>query len=581
GCSRYIGRLIERVAIKPSPDWMQRRLLACGARPINNLVDITNYVLLEHGQPLHAFDFDRLAEGTVLVRRARPDEPITTLDGERRTLHAETLVIADAKRPVAVAGVMGGMDSEVLPQTTRVLLESARFDPLTVRRTARRLGLASESSYRFERGVDPLGVEAASVRAAALIQELAGGREVTVRDVGEPPRPRTTISLDPARMSRWLGVRIDPPAARTTLARLACRVASTARGMQVQPPTFRQDLAQEVDLYEELARLIGYDRIPSTLPAAPIAGAGAPEASAYWRTHALRDLCASFGLTEAVTWSLVSESDLARHGFAASQAARLANPLSQDHAYVRPSLLIGLLRAVRRNVSQGLADLRLFELGSVMAPEDVVQRRESARVGIILSGAWSRDWREQLPSDFVRLAGLIHGLLGRLCGSTVRFAPQDAPWAEPGQAATVVLDGHALGAAGQVCAATAKALDIEQRVWFGELSVETLLRAGRETPSVRTPAAFPPVKRDLSILVGQEAAFEAIDRTIREQGGTLAGRVELIDRYTGKPIPDGKTSLTFSIEYRHPERTLTAAEADDVHRRIGQRLVERFGASLR
>jgi len=258
GCRRYIGRLLEGVRMGSSPAWMQRRLAACGLRPINTVVDITNYVLLETGQPLHAFDFDRLAQGTIVVRRAQATEALTTLDGVRRTLSPEILVIADAETPVAVAGVMGGVGSEVTPTTRRVLLESAWFDPVTVRRAARRLGLASESSYRFERGVDPVGVETASARAGALIRELAGGEEAAVRDVGAKPSPRRAITVEGPRLNRWLGTRLEAPTIRSTLAQLSCRVASSgmSASMQVTPPSFRQDLTQAVDLYEEVARVM-------------------------------------------------------------------------------------------------------------------------------------------------------------------------------------------------------------------------------------------------------------------------------------------------------------------------------------
>ena len=579
-CSRYIGRLIDGVTLTPSPAWMQQRLAAAGARPINNLVDITNYVLLEYGQPLHAFDVDRLAGGEIRVRRAQANEPITTLDGTTHKLSVDALVIADAKRPVAVAGVMGGMGSEVTPQTKRVLLESARFDPLSVRRTARRLGLASESSYRFERGVDPAGVEAASRRAAQLMLELAGGKETAVRDVGEQAGAKAVrIPLDVARASRWLGTRIDPPMARTSLARLSCRVASTSSGMSVNPPSFRQDLASEVDLYEELARAIGYDAIAPSVPSGSIAQAAV--SAPYRAAQSLRHLCAGAGLNEAITWSLLAESDLARHRLAPASAATLANPLSQDHMYVRPSLLPGLLRVAQRNVTQGNLDLRFFELGSVMAPEDVAHARESLRLGILITGLWSRDWRERLPADFFRLSGAIRQLLARAGAGPVRFVPKDAAWAEPGQAAAIEVDGRILGAAGQVSCAAAHGLDIDQEVWFGELAVDALLSAGSVHRAARTPPGFPPVKRDLSILVSQSTPFEDIRSAIRESGGALAAEIELIDRYAGKQVPAGQTSLTFSIDYRHPDRTLTASEADEAHRRIGDTLRQRFGATLR
>ncbi|MBI3088246.1 MAG: phenylalanine--tRNA ligase subunit beta, partial [Candidatus Omnitrophica bacterium] len=301
GCRRYIGRLIEGVRLGPSPSWMQKRLEACGLRPINNIVDITNYVLLEYGQPLHAFDYRRLAEGTILVRRARANEKLAALDGNAYSLSSEDLVIADATRPVAVAGVVGGQDSAVNEHTTTMLLESAHFDPLIVRRTARRLGMATESSYRFERGVDPAGVGLASWRAAQLIIEIAGGREVGVKDVGERTTKRTVMNLESARLQGWLGASVPPSRVKRTLESLGCAVRPSRGGWRITPPTFRRDLQQDVDLIEELARVVGYERIPGTLPSAVI-GTRRGGRTSYQASYELRNLCAGLGLSELMTW---------------------------------------------------------------------------------------------------------------------------------------------------------------------------------------------------------------------------------------------------------------------------------------
>ncbi len=583
GCQRYIGRLIERVTIGPSPEWMQRRLLACGARPINNIVDITNYVLLEYGQPLHAFDFDRLAGGAILVRRANAKEALTTLEGTRRELSTEMLVIADAQRAVAVAGVMGGVGSEVSAQTRRVLLESALFDPVTVRRTARALGLASESSYRFERGVDPLGVEIASARAAALICEFGDGREVDRRDAGvRPPKP-TVVVLESDRVRRWLGVPVAPSTIRTTLAKLSCRVASTGAGerMQVSVPSFRRDLRQDVDLYEELARLTGYDRLPATLPNRRIVQSRSEETARYWQVQSLRCLCASLGLTETINWMLISAADLASIGVSVEQSARVANPLSQDHAHLRPSLLVGLLHSVRRNLTQGAIGAGLFEVGRVVIPALRPLERERTRLGIALAGLWSRDWRTRTPCDFFQLKGLLETLTRRLCPGTLQAVAATQPWAQPAQSVELRLDGHVVGQAGQVAPRHVEGLDLRAEVWFAELDVEGLLRIARPTPTVSVPVTFPPVKRDLSILLDRAISFEVVDHVIREIGGALASRIDLIDRYTGTQVAPGTYSLTFAIEYRDAARTLTAAEVDALHQRIGQALVNRFNAQLR
>ena len=577
GCVRYTGRLIDNVRIGPAPAWMQRRLSACGVRPINNVVDVTNYVLLESGQPLHAFDFDRLQRGMIVVRRAHPKEPLKTLDGQLRELTPDALVIADGQRAVAVAGVMGGEEAAVTSQTRTVLLESALFNPIAVRRTARRLGLATESSYRFERGVDPTGVEDASARAAALICELAAGREIERSDVGSKPLKRVGIVLDAQRASRWLGLPLSPSAVRTTLARVSCQVASsaTATSLHVSIPTFRQDLRQDVDLTEELARVIGYARVPSTIPQAAMVSASTGSSTPHERLYALKLLCAGLGFQEVITWSLLGAIDLERCGGDPAQATRLANPLSQDHAYLRPSLVMGLLQAVRRNLTQGAEGVRLFEAGYVMTGGT-----EQLQLGLALAGLWTRDWQGSEAADFFRLKGAVHALLGRLCGGTLEVSPQAVDWAEPGQSATLRCGGRRLGVAGQVATASAKAIDLEHEVWIAELAVPELLSLV-SSPAVKPPAPFPPVKRDLSFLVADGVPFQSIEEVIRDLGGPLASRIELIDRYTGVQVPKGTHSLTVSIDYRDPSRTLTADEVDALHARIGQGLVRRFQAALR
>jgi len=601
GCLRYIGRLIDDVRVGPSPDWMQQRLIACGLRPINNIVDVTNYVLLEYGQPLHAFDVDRLSERTIIVRRAKPKEPIVTLDGVSRTLTPEMLVIADARQAVAIAGVMGGTGSEVTLQTRAILLESALFDPITVRRTARELGVVTESSYRFERGVDPVGVDTASARAVALITKVAGGTERAGRDVGAKPTQRTLVALDAGRLARWLGMPVPPATVRATLAKLGCRVASGAGDtMQVSTPSFRRDLTQSVDVFEEIARLIGYDRIPARLPLAPMA-APRTEASSYASRHSLRRLCASLGLTEVITWALVSASDLERVEHGLEDAVRLANPLSQDHGYLRPSLRIGLLRVLRHNLSHGAPGGAFFEVGHIFQRDGIVKERPS--LGIALCGPWNQDWRLQEPCDFFRLKGVLETLTGRLCATPVVWQSTAVGWAEPGQAADILLSGRSLGTAGQVARRLLQAMDIAQDVWVAELAVDELLSPQRSKGAIGSPAAFPSAKRDLSVVVDDSTPFAAIQQAIQEAGtsaragtsspprptggapGSVAGGiqidVQLIDRYTGRQIPAGRHSLTFAIEYRDSTRTLTAEEVDDLHRRIGQTLVTNFGAQLR
>ncbi|MBI4597149.1 MAG: phenylalanine--tRNA ligase subunit beta [Candidatus Omnitrophica bacterium] len=580
-CQRYIGRLIDGVTIKPSPEWMQKRLIACGARPINNVVDITNYVLFEYGQPLHAFDFAKLSGGTILVRAARANESITTLDGLKRTVTPETLVIADAKQAVAVAGIMGGMGSEVTPQTTTVLLESALFDPISIRRTGRRLGLTSESSYRFERGVDPVGVATASARASGLIQELAGGEECRVIDVGQGPAARTVIVMDGRRVKQRLGVPVSSSEIRTHLARLGCLVASSGSSetVRVTVPSFRRDVTHEVDLHEELARLMGYERIPATVPTGSFPARRAGSAT-YAQRHELQRLCASLGLCEAKTWSLLSEQALTRCGISPTSAARVSNPLSQDHAYVRPSLLMGLLQALRHNVTHGASSIRFFELGAVVPPEASAERTQ---LGLLISGTWLRDWSMKAqPSDFFLLKGLLEAIAGRATQQPIHLTVQPHPWAEAGQSATVLLGERRLGAAGKIAPRILAALDVKHDAWFAECDADLLGVARATDRRVMAPSSIPAAKRDISFLLDVSVAYAEAARVIQQAAGPAASQVELIDRYDrGAQVPSGKYSLTFSIAYHDPARTLAADEVDALHQRVAQALAQHLGAVRR
>jgi len=409
--------------------------------------------------------------------------------------------------------------------------------------------------------------------------KVAGGVEQACRDVGTKPAQRTLIALDAGRLARWLGTPVAPATARTTLAKLGCRVASgIGATMQVSVPSFRRDLTQSVDVLEEVARVIGYDRIPARLPVVSMAVPRA-DISSYASLQTLRRLCVSLGLTEVITWALVSATDLECSGHGLEDAVRLANPLSQDHAYLRLSLRMGLLQALRHNLSHGAPGGTLFEVGHVFHRDGVVKERP--RLGIALCGSWSQDWRLQDPCDFFRLKGLLETLTARLCRTPVVWQSTALRWAEPGQAAEMLLNSRSLGTAGQVARRLLQAMDIEQDVWVAELAVDDLLSHQRSKASVDSPAAFPSAKRDLSIVVDDDTPFAAIQHAIQDTGGRLTGQVTLIDRYVGRQIPLGRYSLTFAIEYRDPAKTLTAEEVDDLHRRIGQTLVTKFRAQLR
>ncbi|MBI3323952.1 MAG: phenylalanine--tRNA ligase subunit beta [Candidatus Omnitrophica bacterium] len=582
GCRLYIGRRIDGIRIGPSPAWMQKRLVACGLRPINNVVDITNYVLLEYGQPLHAFDDDRLAERTLVVRRARAGEQLVTIDGQPRALSAQALVIADARQPVAVAGVMGGRDSAVNQTTTTILLESAWFDPVLIRRTVRGLGLASDSSYRFERGVDIHGVEAASRRAAELLVKLAGGRVVAVVQAGACGATQPRVTLRHARVNRLLGTELKPAAVARLLRALGCQVATGSGAWQVRAPSYRRDLRQDVDLIEEVARIGGYERLPEATPRGLLAVPN-PDASHQDRER-LRELCASLGLWEVMSWALVSPEEASRMTSAggAAGATPVVNPLTRDHAMLRPSLMVGVLRALAHNAAQGCRDAALFELGAVFPREPSGMVRESWRLGIGLAGVWDQHWQGKQSAGLFRLKGIVEQIVERWTGAFPTADPCLLAWGETGRSVELRCADELIGHMAEVQAGLREGVKLDRPVWAAELDLAALSRHARREVRAIAPSPFPPVKRDLSILVDKQASFRALKELIGSVGQPLAARIDLIDRYADQPpVPAGKQSLTFSIEYRDPSRTLTADEVDAVHRQITDALARQFGAQLR
>ena len=584
GCPRYIGRLIEGVHVGPSPAWLAQRLRACGVRPVNNIVDITNYVLWETGQPLHAFDADRLAGGQIVVRRAAAGERLVTIDGKERALDGDVLVIADSRSPVAVAGVMGGRATEVTEQTTRILLESAVFDPLLVRRGARRLGLCSDSSYRFERGIDPAGVDFASARAAHLIAQLAQGHETVVQDVGRKPAPPRAITVRPERLQQWLGTALPPTTMRESLERLGCRVTTyLTKPWSVQPPSFRRDLVREVDVLEEVARLAGYDRLPARLPQITLT---LPEAPALQRrVDALTcETMTAAGFDEAVTYRLLSQALIERSGLPVASLVRVSNPLTQEQECLRPSLWPGLLQAAAVNLHRGAAGVRLFELGGVY-------HREGDRVAtvpcvsVLAAGLWDRPWTQgKIASGLPHVQGAVDALLSRLGISGVHVQPAptgEGPWSAEAAWGAFLLDGQTVGGCGEVRRSVAEAFDVKERVWVAELWLDRVLPQVQLTRTYQPLPRHPAIRRDIALIVEPQVTHQAISTVMWRVGRPLVTRIELFDRYHGNQVPAGHHGLAYSLEYRHPERTLTDAEVDAVHAAICAALTRELPVRLR
>lgn len=591
-CPRYAARLISGVKVGSSPAWMQARLEACGIRPINNIVDITNYVLMEVGQPLHAFDFAALRGLKIIVRRARCGETMISIDGIERPLTDEMLVIADAERPVALAGVMGGLETEVTEQTTDILLESAHFDPISIQRTRNKLGMSTEASYRFERWVDPSGPVRAANRAAQLMAEIAGGK-VASGVIDEYPKQVTPVKLSvhPEFVNRRLGTDIAPSEMATMLRRLEF-VVDGESPICCEIPTFRNDLSQECDLVEEIARLYGYDNIPTTIPSgvSPRAGAGAPKRL----EQRARQTMMRCGLQEVCTFSLTRPAllDNARIGDGA-QSLQLRNPLTEDYTMLRTSLIPSLLEVLSNNSRVGTQDVHIFELGKVYLPrENEKLPDERPTLGIALMGSnWAGRWgldKELARSDFFALKGIVGHLLENFGIPSAEYRPVSngavSPVVRvfhPGRCAEVLVEDISLGFLGEVHPEVAEAFSLSQRVYLTELQFDQIAAQSCLARRYQSLRRFPIVGRDVAMIVSQAAAAEAVQQTITDAGGELVESVTLFDVYEGKNIEPGQRSLAFSIHFRAPDRTLTDEEVDNCLARIKDALRQKAGATIR
>jgi phenylalanyl-tRNA synthetase beta chain len=584
-CPRYIGRVLSEVKIGPSPDWMCRKLLAAGQRPINNVVDITNYVLFETGHPLHAFDCDLLKENRIVVRTPRPGETITSIDGEVRELTPDMLIIADAQNPVAVAGIMGGRESEVGEGTTTVFLESAYFKPASIRRTARALGMQTEASMRFQRGADPEMALYAINRAAMLMQELA--RAHVARGVLDEYPGRhlpKEVTLRHKRSDLLLGTKVPAQRQREILENLGFTVKeSTEESCRVAVPSWRHDIDQEADLIEEVARLHGYDRIDTTLPKVRqmdiiLAPNDAP-------VRALRKHLVGQGLSEFFNWTFSSPEEVKNCGLDERYLDMIAlqNPLSEKQATMRSSLIPGLLVTVSRNVRHGNVDILAFELGPVYIPEaGETLPNEVTRVGVVLSGSSSeKHWSlPQRAVDFHDLKGYCESILD-FFGVSCSFEPVEFGPFHSGQCGKVVMGETILGYLGQVREGILKSYDVEQPVYLLELDLDPLLKYKRDAAQFQSTPMFPPSRRDMAVMVDASVPAGAIRDLAAQSGGQLLKTVDIFDVYTGKQVPEGKKSVALSLVFQSEERTLTDADTQKAWDRILGKLKGAFQAELR
>jgi phenylalanyl-tRNA synthetase beta chain len=591
-CPRYMARVIEGVRIGPSPLRLQERLRSCGVRPIDNVVDATNLALLELGHPLHAFDLDRLAGSRIVVRRARPGEPMTTLDGKQRTLSEDDLVIADGEKPVALAGVMGGQTSEVSNGTTRILIESAVFDPGGTRRTSRRHGLHTEASHRFERGADEKMAALALDRCAELVAQLAGGKVAKgVIDRYPSPRPPARIWVRPARVSSVLGTDVSAAEVEQRLQSVGLQsVEGDAKRRLWAVPSWRGDLTREIDAVEEVARLRGYDTIPVVVPKAGV-GETAAIAPEQRITRAARAALAARGFDEALNYSFASERELLALR-PEVKPVRVANPLTVEQAAMRTTILAGLLQNVGRALKHGAQDVRLYELGRVYLPrrseahpagELAWPVDEPRRLGLVAAGHRApRSWAAPHdPVDFYDLKGAVDDVLGAL-DVPGTYAPAEEPFLHPAASAALTVDGRRAGVLGQIHPRVAQAFDVPATVLLAELDWELLLSQGHALRQSRGVPRFPAVARDLAFVVGADAPAATLLAEIRAvDGNGLLEEVTLFDVYRGAQLPAGKKSVAVGLRLRAPDRTLTDSEADALIASVKDRLKASLGAEIR
>jgi len=577
-CRRYVARLVEDVVIKPSPLWMQRRLQTAGVRPINNIVDITNYVMLELGQPLHAFDFDKIEGGSIIVRRGRPSEKMETLDGVMRDLNENMLVIADVNKPLAIAGVMGGAESEITPATTRILLESANFLGSSIRQTSRQLGLRSESSMRFEKGIDPNLCIKAADRACELIEQLGAGKVLKgYIDVYPGKTYSKTIRFDPDKINKVLGTHISPDEMVDILERLEIKVNISETGFEAIVPTFRMDLSQEADIVEEIARIYGYDRLPITLPEGNVTHGRLNEKQKF--LNEIKDFMVYNGYSEVYTFSFVSprvfDKINAPEDSNLRQAISLLNPLGEDHSIMRTTLIPNMLDVVRYNLSHKVNEVKLFEVGAVYLAKKLPLEElphENLRISMTLCGD---------NVNFYDLKQVIEAVFYRLQIQDYKFEQSQHFAFHTGRCARITIDGIEIGYAGEIHPDVLENYEISKKTYLAELDLDIILSKASRKVAFKPLPKFPSSDRDLAIVVEEKVLAADVINAIKEIGGKLLEEVELFDVYQGSQIAEGYKSMAFSLIFRAEDRTLTDKEVNDTVEKITAGLEEKFKATLR
>ncbi|HQK91319.1 MAG TPA: phenylalanine--tRNA ligase subunit beta [Smithellaceae bacterium] len=588
-CPRYTARLIQNVTIGGTPVWMKTRLEAAGLRAINNVVDVTNFVMLEMGQPLHAFDFRFLEEGRIVVRKSKPGEEFISLDEKSRLLPENTLLICDGKKPVAIAGIMGGLNSEVKEDTRTILLESAYFNPASIRRSSRRLGMPTDAAFRFERGIDPEGVVRALDRAAQLIAELSGG-EVCRNYLDEYPAKIKAVENIPLRMDRVrqvIGARVPAREAVRILKSIGMALRREGKGAyRVTPPSFRVDIEREIDLIEEIARLYGYDRVPSTLPSVSVSEAETVPRLAL--EERIRQLMTGAGYSEIINYSFSSPDSAEALGLSPEDERRrfvvIKNPLTEDQSIMRTTLVYGLLETLKKNLRNASFNLKLFEIGRTFFKRHDGELPEERNILAALAAGKVADdlWGSKVSVDFYDLKGSLENIFQDLKLDSCRCRTETSePFLHPGQSCGVYIGDVRVGFLGKAHPEVLKKMDIRSDAYLFEINLDLLGKQTGRRIRYRELSKFPAVQRDVAFVVPESMESEKMLEIVLSQHEDLLENVSIFDIYSGKGLEERTKSLGLRFSYRALDRTLTDAEINSIHNRIVQNTVQQTGAKIR
>lgn len=580
-CPRYCGLVVKGVKVGPSPDWLKKRLEAVGLRPINNVVDISNYVCFSLGQPIHTFDLSKIRGARIKIRKARKGETIRTLEGQTAELDPEMLVIADETTPLAIAGVIGGEDSGITETTTDVFIESANFNPVSIRLTAKKLGLSTDASYRFERGVDPNAAPAAAVMAASLLCEFGGRVSKGLLDVYPAPRKPRTVNLRLRRVNELLGLEIEPDFVVKTLTGLGLKLKEQSPLVwTAEIPGFRVDLEREADLVEEVARFYGYDRIPSAVT--PVKSFDLPTDRRRDRVWRLKKVLFHHGFDEVINFSFADpeKEQLWQTG---CRPIKLQNPISSKLSILRTSLLPGLVENAVWNFNREAEGVHIFEVGNIYYWEEEETHRENLNLGILTTGLRSgRTWREEeKDTDFFVLKGAVEDICGYLGYEQLSFEPVEHPFFEPGQALKILVKNEPVGLLGLLNANLARSYDLERPAYCAEISLQELLSRQPRAFSFQPVPRYPGTSRDLSFLVEDSLTYQQIQQQLQKLNIACLENFLIYDRFQGKALPPGKVSFSVRFYFRHSARTLQTEEVDRAMQEIISQLKSTLKIQLR